>query len=95
MIIRCYSDINERVCLSFYPCKEIAKDLCIADLYENNRLMVFLDDYHRLLLPYLESVFPLKSLNDGEMQRKFDECWNNWIDKASWQTILTKIKARL
>jgi len=93
-ILRCYSAEDEKILLEFYPFKDITSDLYPGDFYdfENETLVVYITDYTRLLLKYLQPVFPLPDPTGGAVQEYFDVCWDNWMAADTWREIINNIE---
>lgn len=93
-VLRCYSTIDERILLDFYPLKNKGPDMSPADLcdFDGERLVVYQTDYDKLLIDYFKRVFPLLNPTDGEMQEDFDVCWDNWVSAESWNDIIANMQ---
>lgn len=92
MILRCYSENREKIYLTFYPIQE--KEYREYTFNNSDRLclVVFDTDYSKLLLEYLKKVYPFQNPITEELETKFDECFENLIDKKNWELILNHIK---
>ncbi len=95
MIIKCYSNNKEKIFLRFYPCKNLGENISFDYVYKQSCLTVYENDYNKLLLPFLNEIFPLIDPTDNEIQQTFDVCADNWIDKSSFYKIIDKIKDKL
>jgi len=95
MIFRCYSKLDEKVCLQFFPCKNIGENITWDEWHDKKPLTIFLTDYKQLLLEYIHEIYPVKNPKNGEIMNSFDECFDNWIGKDDWKKIIGKIKEKL
>ncbi len=91
MIIKCYS-IEEKIFLKFYPCKNLGENISFDYIYKQDCLTVYETDYNKLLLPFINEIFPLIDPTNNEMQENFDVCFDNWIDKDSFYNMIDDIK---
>ena len=92
MILRCYSETKEKICLSFYPLLENEYREEKYKLRDSLCLIIYDTDYSELLLEYLKKVYPFQNPITEELETKFDECFENLIDKKNWELILNHIK---
>ena len=92
MILRCYSKENEIILLEFSPCRNNIDPQWEDWNYCADPLVVYDTDYTKLLLPYLNIVFPLVEPITGDLQERFDVCFDNWISKENWMKIIDAIK---
>lgn len=76
MDLRCFSQPDEKIKLTFYPC---SYDMGPGDHCDTcmDTLTVFKTDYTQLLLPYLKSVLP-----------EFDVCWDNRLGREQWNHVI-------
>jgi hypothetical protein len=95
MTFRCYSKADERVCLEFYPCKNIGKNISWEEWHRKIPLTVYSTDYCKLLLEYICSVYPVKDPTNDEVIESFDVCFDNWIGKEDWKKIIVGIKVKI
>ena len=95
MIFRCHSEIGEKICLQFFPCKNLGADTSLDYVYKQNHLTVYWGDYQPLLLKFLKGVYPTTDPTDNEIVECFDECFMNWIGKEDWQRIIERIKGSI
>lgn len=58
-------------------------------------LEIYRSDYDKLLVPYLQEVFPLSDPLSGEIQEYFDVCFVNWIGKEAWLTFMENVNQNL
>lgn len=91
MVLRCYSDEKEIILLEFNPCRNNIDPQWEDWNYCANPLVVYSTDYNKLLLPYLNIVFPLVEPITGDIQDCFDVCFDNWIVKENWMKIIDAI----
>lgn len=97
-VLRCYSAEDEKVLLDFYPLENKGSDMSLIDLREfdselnRELLVVYRTDYDKFLIDYFKRAFPLLNPTDGEMQERFDVCWDNWIGAETWNDIITNIQ---
>ncbi|MCL2014712.1 MAG: hypothetical protein FWG68_00515 [Defluviitaleaceae bacterium] len=100
MVFRCYSDINEKICWTLHPLKSPVEDFTRENLGKTPWLAIFATDYEKLLLDYVEEIYPLRppyppnSANE-QIQMCFDETGENWIGKGDWGKIIAKIREKL
>lgn len=92
MVFRCYSEIEEKICLHFFPCKNIGEGTTLDYVYKHRHLTIFYDDYTKLLLKFLKEIYPTQDPTDHEIVDAFDECFMNWIGKEDWVKIVERIK---
>jgi predicted HAD superfamily phosphohydrolase len=95
MVFRCYSKYDEKICLRFFPCKNLGDDISLEELYTQIPLTVFVTDYVELLLEYITGIYPIKDITNDEIVQSFEECFDNWIGKDDWKKIIEKIKVKL
>lgn len=55
-------------------------------------LIVYFEDYKRLLKSYFALMFPTKDAFDGTPEPVFDELYWNWLNKEDWNKALLAIK---
>lgn len=94
IVPRLYAQAAEKICLTFSPLHPMAGDNPQwADWHSYRSVMVvYLSDYRALLLPYITRLFPLQDPINGAWQETFDECFDNWLDRAHWQQFFALIK---
>ena len=92
MDLLCYSTLKEKVCLRFYPCKDVRDGKnWWDDWHKHEPLTVYISDYEKLMLvEYFNKVYPI--IDDGEEETAFDVCTWNWIAAEYWQKIIVFIK---
>ena len=95
MIFRCYSKVDEKICLKFFPCKNIGKDITWEEWHKKIPLTVFFTDYRQLLLEHICGIYPVKDQTNGEIVQSFDECFDNWLGKEDWKKIIESIKGKI
>ncbi|MDR1316562.1 MAG: hypothetical protein LBK13_06780 [Spirochaetales bacterium] len=95
MIFRCYSKIDETICLEFLPCKNTGENITWEEWHGKKPLTVFFTDYRQLLLEYICGIYPIKNITNNKIIDNFDECFDNWIGKDDWKKIMEKIKLKI
>jgi len=103
MVFRCYSDIKEKICWTLHPFKSPIENYTRTDLNKTAHLVIFATDYEKLLLDYIEEIYPTKNLHppypseapSDDVQMCFDNTGENWIGKDDWNKITSKIKEKL
>ena len=95
MVFRCYSKVEEKICLKFFPCKNVGENITWEKRHEKKELTIFLTDYSQLLLEYICGIYPIKDPTNNETLESFDECFDNWIGKNDWERIIEKIKTKI
>ena len=58
-------------------------------------LIVYFEDYRRLLKDYFALMFPTKDAFDGTPEPVFDELYWNWLGAADWRKALSAINRDL
>ncbi len=95
MILRCYSNINDKICLEFYPCKNLGEDISWEEWHRKKPLTIFSEDYQKLLIDFLKELYPTKDPTNNEVVESFDVCFDNWIGKSDWLKIIKNITQRI
>ena len=95
MIFRCYSDIKEKICWTFHPCKNYGENITWEQWHTKIPLRIFGTDCDKLLQEYVTGIYPLKDPTDNKIIEVFDPCFDNWIGKEDWNKIINKIKDKL
>lgn len=91
MILRCYSNREEKIRFDFCPCKNTGENIAWEEWHKVEPLVVYDSDWD-LLLPYFYKIFPATDPTNGEIQEKFDHCFTNWIGIEDWQEITKSIR---
>lgn len=94
MIYRCYSDLDEKIGLAFYPCKNLGAAITWEECHSAEPLIVFHTDYTSLLIDHFRIIYPTTDPTDGRLVEAFDECFDNWIGKEDWLKIMAQIKQK-
>lgn len=55
-------------------------------------LIIYFEDYKRLLKSYFALMFPTKDAFDGTPEPIFDELYWNWLNKEDWDKALSAIR---
>lgn len=58
-------------------------------------LIVYFEDYRRLLKSYFALMFPTKDAFDGTPEPMFDELYWNWLSAEDWRKALSAIERDL
>lgn len=58
-------------------------------------LIVYFEDYRRLLKSYFALMFPTKDAFDGTSEPAFDELYWNWLSAEDWHKALSAIESDL
>ena len=95
MIFRCYSKTDEKICLHFFPYKNIGDNITWEEWHNKKPLTIYLTDYSELLLEYICRVYPIKDPTNDEVIKSFDVCFDNWIGKNDWEKIIEEIKVKI
>lgn len=92
MELLCYGSPKEKVCLRFYPCKNVRDGKnWWDDWHKHEPLTVYVSDYIKLLLgKYLTIRNPLNQ--NEQPEDSVDVCSWNWIITKNRHKIITPIK---
>jgi len=97
--LRLYADKKEKMFLEFLPLHPDSKDTDNIRWEDwhcyKYHLKIYKTDYEKLLLSYLNQLFPLKDPIDYTIQNYFDVCFDNWIGKTAWILLEKSIKKDL
>ncbi|MDO4943736.1 MAG: hypothetical protein Q4E74_00890 [Ruminococcus sp.] len=89
-----YSDKKEKIFLEVIPVRVPENgDIMWEDWNFYDSLMIFQTDYNKLIVPYLNAIFPVKDPDDGEIQEYFDVCSLNWLGTADCERLIDIIKS--
>jgi len=95
MIFRCYSDVNEKICWTLYPCVNFGENITREQWHAKTPLYIFYADYEKLLKEYVTGIYPIINPTNNTVVEAFDPCFNNWIGKDDWKKIINEIKNKL
>ena len=93
---RLYAPKSEKICLTFNPLKMSQKTDWNPQWEEwhcyRNPLVIYRQDYEKLLLSYFERLYPTKDAFSGETEPHFDVCFDNWVGKEDWEKFISGIE---
>lgn len=95
-VLRLYSPASEKIMLTFNPLR-MSHEPDWNPQWEDwscyyNPLVVYRQDYDKLLLPYLKQIYPTKDAFNGTPEVCFDVCFDNWIGIADWNKIIAAVE---
>lgn len=94
--IRLYSPKDEMIFLLFNPVKMSSTPDWNPQWEEwhcyKNPMVVYRQDYNKLLLPYFERIYPTEDAFSGEVEECFDVCFSNWIGEKDWRQFVLEIE---
>lgn len=94
--IRLYAPTSEKICLTFNPLKMSQIPGWNPQWEEwhcyRNPLVIYLQDYEKLLMPYFERLYPTKDAFSGEVETYFDVCFDNWLGQKDWTKFISEIE---
>lgn len=95
MNLYCYSSASEKICLTFYPCLNKGAGTSYDEAYSFlEPLKIYQTDYDRLIIPYLQRIFPIKDPTNQSIQDEFDYFFDNWIAKEDFFRFIALLEER-